>query len=104
MKDLVVRLGGVLAGGMFALVSVLTVGSSSEPVLTAFIVAIPLLSAAIFAWTILEDRQLKLRRLGFAGMVVGTIPLVSFAFVVVPLLLVALPCLWLRPAAGAQTP
>jgi hypothetical protein len=107
---MIVRQAGVVAGTLYAFLCMLVVvvvageGQGDAP-FAAALVAVPLASAVLYLSALVwrDGRHRQARGLiGWFGMVLGMLPLISFSFVVGPLLVVALPTLVLTPAAGGS--
>jgi hypothetical protein len=69
---------------------------------TLLVLAVPLVAGSIYCWGLVRPagpRGRAIRAFGWFGMLVGSIALISFSFVVWPLLLLALPYSFL-PTTG----
>lgn len=107
MVETVVRACGLFAGALYAAIALwaLTlVGSdeSGEFLSTVGIVTPGLVAALVFLFGVAVwygPRARLTRLLSWCVLVVGVVPLVSFSFLLIPALVVAIPCLrqWPEP-------
>ncbi len=95
----------LVAGAYAALLVAIVAGLSSEPAKAALVVAPLLVADVAFAWGLVKFDAERSRRLRIAGWVVvllGAVPLISFAFVVAPLVLSTAPAAFARASAPRE--
>ncbi len=97
----------VVAGAYAVLLVVIVAGLSSEPATAALLVAPLLVADVAFAWGLVkfdEERSRRLRVAGWVVLLLGAVPLISFAFVVGPLVLSTAPAVFARASDRRAEP